>query len=86
MCFPKSKKQILKKQILKKTDIKKIENTRIGGENNKGISGGERKRLCIGVELITSPSLLFLDEPTTGLDSITALKIVKLLYYLTKKG
>jgi ABC-type multidrug transport system ATPase subunit len=34
----------------------------------KGISGGERKRTSIGVELITDPYLIFLDEPTTGLD------------------
>jgi len=42
--------------------------TRVGGNLMKGISGGERKRTAIGYELITNPSLLFLDEPTTGLD------------------
>ena len=42
----------------------------------KGISGGERKRTSIGVELITNPSVLFLDEPTTGLDSFTAWVII----------
>ena len=45
----------------------------------KGISGGERKRTCIGYELITDPKLLLLDEPTSGLDSTTAYKIVKIL-------
>uniref|UniRef100_A0A671U2V0 ATP-binding cassette, sub-family G (WHITE), member 2c n=1 Tax=Sparus aurata TaxID=8175 RepID=A0A671U2V0_SPAAU len=46
--------------------------TKIGTEFLRGVSGGERKRCSIGMELITSPSLLFLDEPTTGLDSNTA--------------
>lgn len=53
--------------------LTKCQNTKIGGEMLKGVSGGERKRASIGVELITNPSLIFLDEPTTGLDSFTAL-------------
>ena len=42
----------------------------------KGVSGGERKRTSIGMELITDPSLIFLDEPTTGLDSFTANSVI----------
>lgn len=38
----------------------------IGDNLIRGISGGERKRTSIGVELLTNPSLIFLDEPTTG--------------------
>jgi ABC-type multidrug transport system ATPase subunit len=52
--------------------LTKCQGTHIGGPLVKGISGGERKRTSVGVELITDPSLIFLDEPTTGLDSFIA--------------
>lgn len=58
----------------------------IGKEGRRGVSGGERKRVSIGVELITSPDVLFLDEPTSGLDSTTALSIISLLHSLGQKG
>ncbi|KAJ0050965.1 hypothetical protein NL108_011325 [Boleophthalmus pectinirostris] len=61
-------------------------NTKIGTEFLRGVSGGERKRCSIGMELITSPSLLFLDEPTTGLDSNTANSIIGLLHKLSRRG
>uniref|UniRef100_A0A3P9M5N3 ATP-binding cassette, sub-family G (WHITE), member 2c n=1 Tax=Oryzias latipes TaxID=8090 RepID=A0A3P9M5N3_ORYLA len=60
--------------------------TKIGTEFLRGVSGGERKRCSIGMELITSPSLLFLDEPTTGLDSNTANCIIGLLHKLARRG
>jgi len=52
----------------------------------KGVSGGERKRTSIGVELITDPNLIFLDEPTTGLDSFTATSVVDTLKELAQSG
>lgn len=51
----------------------------IGTEFFRGISGGERKRTNIGMELIIEPQVLFLDEPTTGLDAFTAVTVVQLL-------
>lgn len=45
----------------------------------KGISGGEKKRVCIAIEMISKPSLLILDEPTSGLDSHKAGSVVKVL-------
>lgn len=51
-----------------------------------GLSGGERKRCNIGVELICDPKILLLDEPTSGLDSVTSAKIVHLLRKLSRLG
>ena len=64
--------------------LTKCQNTRIGGALVKGVSGGERKRTSIGVELITDPNLIFLDEPTTGLDSFTATAVMESLGKLAK--
>jgi ABC-type multidrug transport system ATPase subunit/ABC-type multidrug transport system permease subunit len=52
------------------------------GPTIKGISGGEKKRVALGVELVSNPSLIFCDEPTSGLDSSNALRIVKTLHLL----
>ena len=65
--------------LLDRLGLAHVQNTRIGGERLKGLSGGERKRTSIGYELITDPRLVLLDEPTSGLDSTTALKIVKMI-------
>jgi ATP-binding cassette subfamily G (WHITE) protein 2 len=66
--------------------LNKCQNTKIGGPLVKGVSGGERKRTSIGVELITDPNLIFLDEPTTGLDSFTATSVIETLRDLTYSG
>ena len=64
----------------------KCADTRIGNVMLRGISGGERKRTSIGVELLTNPSMIFLDEPTTGLDSSTAYNVINLLKKISGNG
>ena len=66
-----------------KLGISSIRNTRIGdvtGGKARGISGGEMRRVTIGLELIASPDVLLLDEPTSGLDSVSAARIADVLY------
>ncbi|CAF2087852.1 unnamed protein product [Rotaria magnacalcarata] len=61
-------------------------NTRMGTALLRGVSGGEKKRTCIGMELVLSPKILFLDEPTTGLDASTASNVMQCLKRLAEKG
>lgn len=51
----------------------------------KGVSGGEKKRICIAVEMVAKPDLLVLDEPTSGLDSHMANQVLKIFNRLAKK-
>jgi ATP-binding cassette subfamily G (WHITE) protein 1 len=67
-------------------NLEKCKNTIVGDITIKGISGGERKRLSVGMEMITNPSIIFLDEPTSGLDTYTAYSLVKNLKNLTETG
>jgi ATP-binding cassette subfamily G (WHITE) protein 2 len=54
-------------KIIHDLALESCADTRMGTEFLRGVSGGERKRTCIGMELVLSPKILLLDEPTTGL-------------------
>lgn len=58
-------------EVISQLGLKKCQDTIIGDSEVRGISGGERKRVSIGIEMVSSPKLLFLDEPTSGLDAFT---------------
>lgn len=73
-------------ELIDNLKLNKCSETKIGGPLIKGISGGERKRTSIGVELIINPNLIFLDEPTTGLDSFTATNVIEVLKDLAASG
>ena len=73
-------------EIIKELGLKKAEDTRIGNEFVRGVSGGERKRTNIGIELLSNPSLLFLDEPTSGLDAFQAQNVMETLWTLANGG
>jgi energy-coupling factor transporter ATP-binding protein EcfA2 len=59
--------------------LEHVANVRIGSESNRGISGGEKRRVSVGVDLVHDPGVLLIDEPTSGLDSASALNIILLL-------
>jgi len=78
--------EVLVNKNLKALGLEDAADTIIGGGFKKGISGGQKKRVSIGVELIASPSIIFLDEPTSGLDSYAAAQVMRLLDDVAKAG
>jgi ABC-type multidrug transport system ATPase subunit len=58
----------------------------IGNDLARGISGGQSKRVNIGIALITNPKVLFLDEPTSGLDSFTSNEVISVVKSLANMG
>ncbi|CAD8168491.1 unnamed protein product [Paramecium octaurelia] len=70
-------------QIIKDLNLRGCQNTLVGDNIIKGISGGEKKRTSIGMELISDPPVLILDEPTSGLDSFTAFICMNILKKIT---
>jgi ATP-binding cassette subfamily G (WHITE) protein 2 len=73
-------------EAIAKVGLAHVRNVIIGNPMKKGVSGGQRKRVCVAMELLTHPRLLFLDEPTSGLDSVTALALTKILQKLADSG
>lgn len=79
------RKQAVNETILQ-LGLKECADTRIGDNDRKGCSGGEKRRTSIGVQLLSNPSVLFLDEPTTGLDATSAFQVIETLKSLSQRG
>ncbi|KAJ0958055.1 putative AAA+ ATPase domain, pigment precursor permease/Protein ATP-binding cassette sub-family G [Helianthus annuus] len=65
--------------LIRELGLVHVRDSFVGDEDDRGISGGERKRVSIGVDMIPDPPILLLDEPTSGLDSSSALQVIELL-------
>ena len=71
---------------MKELDLEGIKDLEVGSPIRKTISGGQRKRLNIALELIREPAILYLDEPTSGLSSSDSEKVIMLLKEQTHRG
>ncbi|KAJ3394171.1 hypothetical protein HDU84_009491 [Entophlyctis sp. JEL0112] len=72
--------------ILVALNLAHISNQLIGSTLERGISGGQRKRVNIGMELAAAPLAMFLDEPTSGLDSTIAMDVIEILSQVASFG
>lgn len=74
-------RQLLIDEILETLKLSQVKKTRVNR-----LSGGQKKRLSIALELIDNPPLMFLDEPTTGLDSLSSIQCISALKTLARGG
>ncbi|XP_072906752.1 ATP-binding cassette sub-family G member 8 [Hemitrygon akajei] len=70
--------------VIAELRLRQCANTKVGNYLIRGVSGGERRRVSIGVQLLWNPGILILDEPTSGLDSFTAHNLVMTLSRLAR--
>ncbi|KAF8117416.1 hypothetical protein N665_0011s0132 [Sinapis alba] len=82
----KSKKMERVQTLIDQLGLRNAADTIIGNEGHRGVSGGERRRVSIGIDIIHDPIVLFLDEPTSGLDSTNAFMVVQVLKRIARSG
>lgn len=73
-------------KVLHELELHPFKDLKVGDPLNKVISGGQRKRLNVALELIREPAILFVDEPTSGLSSTDSEKVILLLKQQARKG
>jgi len=74
------------RSVIAQLGLEGTEHTRVGDQRKRGVSGGQRKRVNLAMELLTDPPILVLDEPTSGLSSTDALSVIELLRGLADAG
>jgi ABC-type multidrug transport system ATPase subunit len=84
--LPRARKLARADTVLAQLGLRHCADTLVGSEFQKGISGGERRRVSIAIQILTDPKVLFLDEPTSGLDAATAHSMMELLQALAEEG
>ena len=84
--IPLEQQKAIVEDVLQILDLEKIRNKVVGSPDKRGISGGQKKRVNIGVELVAYPRILFLDEPTSGLDSASSLQVARCLQRMRSLG
>lgn len=84
--LPHAEKDRRTDELLKILHLHHIRDHQIGSVTQKGISGGEKRRVAVAMEMITNPNVLFLDEPTSGLDTFHAFGVAKILRSLATSG
>ncbi|TVU30537.1 hypothetical protein EJB05_22167, partial [Eragrostis curvula] len=82
----KSYKVVVLERVIGSLGLQEIRNSLVGTVEKRGISGGQRKRVNVGIEMVMEPSLLILDEPTTGLDSASSQLLLKALRHEALQG
>uniref|UniRef100_A0A0E0M844 ABC transporter domain-containing protein n=1 Tax=Oryza punctata TaxID=4537 RepID=A0A0E0M844_ORYPU len=82
----KSDKIIVLERVIGSLGLQEIRNSLVGTVEKRGISGGQRKRVNVGIEMVMEPSLLILDEPTTGLDSASSQLLLRALRHEALQG
>ncbi|KAJ6666944.1 hypothetical protein lerEdw1_018946 [Lerista edwardsae] len=82
--FSNSQREKRVEDVIAELRLRQCANTRVGNEYIRGVSGGERRRVSIGVQLLWNPGILIFDDPTSGLDSFTAHNLVMTLSRLAR--
>ncbi|KAK9168728.1 hypothetical protein Syun_000868 [Stephania yunnanensis] len=77
--MPKADKVLIFERVIESLGLQSVRDSLVGTVEKRGISGGQRKRVNVGLEMVMEPSLLILDEPTSGLDSTSSQLLLRAL-------